>query len=119
MDLHKLIAELLARKNDEPQDEQPHLPLPKPNFVRRLPGEDGPWAPEHAIAAACDPCWAGVGPYEAVVEEEWWIRSAAEYIRMEGAEQFLVNMLGVLREEFQNAVIVPVEPEGRGKNGHQ
>jgi hypothetical protein len=48
----------------------------------------------------CNPIYAGVPPYERVVTDEVWIRSAAQLIKEEGAEQFLVNLLYVLRNSM-------------------
>jgi hypothetical protein len=46
----------------------------------------------------CNPIYAGVPPYPAVVSEEQWVAAAARMIEEDGVEQFLVNMLYVLRE---------------------
>ena len=45
-----------------------------------------------------NPIYAGVGPFPRLVEDEAWVRACAKLIEEEGAEQFLVNMLHVLRE---------------------
>src|SRR5207249_4802790 len=66
-------------------------PLPKPNAVRRLSGDDGPWSPEHVRGIICNPCYAGVGPYPGLVPEAAWVHAAARTIHEDGPEQFLVN----------------------------
>lgn len=48
----------------------------------------------------CNPIYAGVGPFPRMVPDETWVGSAAKLIREEGPEQFLVNMLHVLRRSF-------------------
>ena len=78
-------------------------PLPKPNAVRRLSGDEGPWNPEHVRGIICNPCYAGVGPYPGLVPEAAWVHAATRTIREDGAEQFLVNMLQMLRESFEHA----------------
>jgi len=78
-------------------------PLPKPNAVRRVSGDDGPWSPEHVRGIICNPCYAGVGPYPGLVPEAAWVHAAARTIHEDGAEQFLVNMLEMLRESFEHA----------------
>src|SRR5438046_1809538 len=68
-------------------------PVPKPNAVRRLSGDESPWNPEHVRGIICNPCYAGVGPYPGLVPEAAWVHAAARTIQEDGAEQFLVNML--------------------------
>ncbi|MCB9437260.1 MAG: hypothetical protein H6673_09770 [Anaerolineales bacterium] len=51
----------------------------------------------------CNPIYAGVGPYPQLIEDETWVRSAARMIAEEGSEQFLVNMLFVLREALKES----------------
>src|SRR5438105_15240240 len=77
-------------------------PVPKPNAVRRLSGDEGPWNPEHVRGSICNPCYAGVGRYPALVPEAAWAHAAARTIREDGAEQFLVNMRQMLRESFEH-----------------
>ena len=45
----------------------------------------------------------GVGPYPGLVPEAAWVHAAARTIQEDGAEQFLVNMLQMLRESFEHA----------------
>src|SRR5881392_4429058 len=73
-------------------------PLPKPNAVRRLSGDDGPWSPEHVRGIICNPCYVGVGPYPGLVPEAAWVHAAARTIHEDGPEQFLVNMLQIDRK---------------------
>jgi hypothetical protein len=46
----------------------------------------------------CNPIYAGMGPYPALVSDEEWVRTAATMIQKEGAEQYLVNMLHMLHQ---------------------
>jgi hypothetical protein len=48
----------------------------------------------------CNPIYAGLGPYPRIMKDEEWVQAASRMIREEGAEQFLVNELAVLRETF-------------------
>lgn len=57
----------------------------------------------------CNPIYAGVPPFEPVVSDEVWVHSAAQLIREEGAEQFLVNLLYVLRNSM--ADVTPQDTE--------
>lgn len=75
-------------------------PLPKVNAVQRLSGDESPWTQEQVRGVISNPCYAGIGPYPPLVPEEAWIHTAASTITSEGAEQFLVNMLEMLRQSF-------------------
>ena len=48
----------------------------------------------------CNPIYTGIGPFPALVSDEEWVRAAAQMIKKEGSEQFLVNLLYVLRQSF-------------------
>lgn len=79
--------------------------MKKPEKKQRLPQANVEFAtsatvmtPSKMRSLICNPIYAGVGPFPALVDDDTWIRAAAQMIRNEGAEQFLVNMLFVLRE---------------------
>jgi hypothetical protein len=46
-----------------------------------------------------------VGPYPAIVDDETWVRAAARMIEKEGSEQFLANMVYVLRQSLGTEVL--------------
>lgn len=48
----------------------------------------------------CNPIYAGLGPFPQMVTDEEWVAVAAMFIKKEGTEQFLVNLLHVLRQTF-------------------
>ena len=52
----------------------------------------------------CSPICAGVGPFPALVDDETWVLAAAPMIKKEGSEQFLVNMLYVLRQSLGTGI---------------
>jgi hypothetical protein len=51
-----------------------------------------------------NPVYVGVPPYTRVVSDEAWIRAAVKLIEEEGSEQFLVNLLYMLRVSMVDAV---------------
>lgn len=77
-------------------------PLPRPNvkYVSN-PGEMNEAAARGMLS---NPVYAGVPPYNRVVSDEAWVRAAVELIKEEGAEQFLVNLLYMLRVSMVAAV---------------
>jgi len=72
--------------------------LPKPNAAFRSSDQTGPIMPAEIRGMVSNPVYAGVGPYPALLSDEEWVAAAVTAIKKEGAEQFLVNMLHVLRE---------------------
>ena len=52
----------------------------------------------------CNPVHVGVPPYRRIISDAAWIQAATQLIEEEGAEQFLVNMLYMLRTSMVDAV---------------
>jgi len=75
-------------------------PLPKPNVTFVSNEGVGRLTEDKIRGIICNPVYAGVGPFPAVIEDKQWVRAAAKAIEEDGAEQFLVNLLHVLRETF-------------------
>jgi len=48
----------------------------------------------------CNPIYTGVAPYSSMIDDEEWIKAALKEIEEDGVEQFLVNMLYVLRKSM-------------------
>ena len=59
----------------------------------------------------CNPIYAGLPPYRRVVSDEAWIEAAVKLINENGPEQFLVNMLYMLRMSMVDAVPDEAIPE--------
>jgi hypothetical protein len=84
-----------------PESNGDHAPLPTPNVVVARSG-----TPMHELSAAAikgilvNPIYTGIGPFPRLVEDEAWVRAGAKLIDEEGAQQFLVNLLFVLRQCF-------------------
>ena len=72
--------------------------LPRPNAVFRSNDQTGDITPAEIRGMVCNPVYAGMGPFPALVSDEQWVAAAATAISKEGAEQFLVNLLYVLRQ---------------------
>ena len=77
-------------------------PLPAPNVVvTRAEAPMHELSPEAVKGILVNPIYAGVGPFPRLVEDAAWVRACAKLIEEEGADQFLVNLLFVLRECFR------------------
>jgi hypothetical protein len=61
--------------------------------------------PEAIKGMVINPIYAGVGPFPRLVEDEAWVRGCETVIKEEGPEQFLVNLLYVLRETFDEGLL--------------
>jgi hypothetical protein len=85
-----------------PGDKGGNAPLPAPNVVVARAGARLDELPPEAVRGILvNPIYTGVGPYPRLVEDAAWVRACAKLIEEEGAQQFLVNLLHVLRECFQ------------------
>jgi hypothetical protein len=78
-----------------------------PNVAVRTGDDPGEWTSDQVRGILCNPVYAGIGPFPALVSDHVWVKSAALIISQEGAEQFLVNILFVLREVFGSANVSP------------
>jgi hypothetical protein len=77
-------------------------PLPAPNVI--VAGSGTPpeqLSPEAVKGILVNPIYTGLGPFPRLVEDAAWVRACAKLIEEEGPQQFLVNLLYVLRECFQ------------------
>ncbi len=74
--------------------------LPKVNVELATGDDRGAMKPEHVRGMICNPIYAGVGPYPQIVSDEEWVQAASRMIEQEGSEQFLVNMLAMLRKSL-------------------
>src|SRR5437763_11196857 len=84
-----------------PESNGDHAPLPVPNvFVARSGIAVDELSPEFIKGILVNPVYTGVGPYARLVADDVWIRACAKLIDLEGSEQFLVNLLFVLRESL-------------------
>lgn len=62
--------------------------------------DQGLWTGDQVRDTLRNPIYAGLGPYPAIVSDEEWIEANAQLIREEGPEQYLANLLCVLRDTF-------------------
>ena len=99
-------------------------PIPAPNATLRTSDDTGELTAEDVRGIICNPIYAGVSPFPAMVSDETWVRSAAVFISGEGSEQFLVNLLYVLRMTYENlgygpqgGTIDEKVPKGRRRRG--
>jgi hypothetical protein len=85
-----------------PEGNGSNQPLPAPNVVVARAGTPpDQLSPEAVKGILVNPIYTGVGPFPRLVEDAAWVRACAKLIQEEGADQFLVNLLYVLRECFQ------------------
>ena len=79
-------------------DQGKSWPLPKPNVHVPRAGMDPRNFGEAGIKGmVINPIYAGVGEYPRMIPDEQWVRAVKKVLEEDGAEQFLVNLLHVLR----------------------
>jgi hypothetical protein len=61
------------------------------------------WKPNETRGIICNPIYAGIGPYPSLIEDKVWVRAASKAINEDGNEQFLINVLHLLRQSFAGA----------------
>lgn len=84
-----------------PKSNGSNEPLPAPNVVVAKSGTPlHGLTPEAVRGIIVNPIYTGIGPYPRMVEDAAWVRACAKLIQEEGAQQFLVNLLYVLRDSF-------------------
>jgi hypothetical protein len=82
-----------------PEGNGSHSPLPAPNVIVARSGTPiHELSPEAVKGILVNPIYTGVGPFPRLVEDGAWVRACAKLIEEEGPQQFLVNLLFVLRE---------------------
>jgi hypothetical protein len=77
------------------------MPLSKPNAVVKYDSDFSNVTETEIRGIIANPIYAGVGPYPAMVTDEEWVKAAVKAIQEDGAEQFFVNLLFVLRESLK------------------
>lgn len=84
-----------------PEGNGSQSPLPPPNVVVARSGTPThELSPEAVKGILVNPIYTGIGPFPRLVEDQAWVRACARLIEEEGADQFLVNLLHVLRESL-------------------
>jgi hypothetical protein len=73
-------------------------PIPKPTVQSRTGSS---WAASDVRAVLCNPVNVGLGPFKQIVPEDLWLKGAEKQVAEHGAEQFLVNVLFMLKDSFK------------------
>jgi hypothetical protein len=74
--------------------------LPNPN-VSHTPPDTDKLDDRTVKGMICNPIYTGVPPFQQLVSDEAWIQAATQLIAEEGPQQFLVNMLYMLRQSME------------------
>lgn len=88
--------------------------LPRPNAEVRLSGDEGEWTAEQIRGIIGNPIYAGIGPFPSLVDDKAWVRAAAASIDQDGKEQFLVNLLALLRKALEGVEFPLSDVESTG-----
>lgn len=74
--------------------------IPHSNVTFRTSLEGGHLTLADILGMICNPMYAGIGPYPVLMPDEEVVVAVAMAIRIEGPEQFLVNLLYMLRKSL-------------------
>jgi len=78
-----------------------HRPLPRPSVGSPdSEASPGKFDESGVKGMAMNPVYAGVGEYPKMVTDDQWVAAAGRVLEEDGPEQFLVNMLHILRRTF-------------------
>jgi hypothetical protein len=58
------------------------------------------WDEEMIAEVLANPCYAGIGPYPAIVDDDTWARCTARRMQEEGPEEAIVFTLQVFESTF-------------------
>ena len=89
----------------------PHLPRRTVKYVT----DPNQMTEAEIRGVVCNPVYTGIPPYPRMVTDEVWIKTAMQMIQEEGVEQFLVNMLYMLRNSMVDIVpdeAIPADYDG-------
>lgn len=79
-------------------DDADDLELPEPTVEFKASDNEEDFTSGQIAGILCNPVYAGVGVDQAVISDKMWVKAATRLIDEQGAEQFLVNLLYVLRQ---------------------
>ncbi len=90
-----------GRDGNGPVNTERSGPLPHPNVTSPDGGDDPAKFGEAGVRGmTINPVYAGVGDYPQLVTDELWVAAARRVLAQDGPDQFLVNLLYVLRRTF-------------------
>jgi len=85
--------------------------VPLPTAEHRYNDDTRPWTEGMVIGMVCNPIYAGILPYPAIIPETMWLNVAVKMMQREmSPKQFLVNLLHQLKDSYVN--IAEDYPEG-------
>lgn len=76
-------------------------PLPPPSVTSPESGDDpAKFGAAGVKGIAMNPIYAGVGEYPRAISDDQWVAAARSILAEDGPDQFLVNLLYLLRRTF-------------------
>ena len=77
------------------------VPLPDVAFPGDRDWGDDRWNEEMVAGIICNPVYAGIPPFPAVVDDKTWVAAGATMVEAEGFRQYLVNILYQLKKPIR------------------
>lgn len=88
--------------SDRGEDDLPDLPEPDVEFVTSDQQSDH-WTEAGVKGIVMNPAYAGVGGFPPYITDKQWVAACKQVMEQDTPEQFLVNLLFLLRKTFGNA----------------
>lgn len=86
---------------DRGGDDERSAPLPRPSVIVPTGGDDPAKFGEAGIrGVVMNPIFTGIGQYPKYIADDQWIEGVRRILAEDGPDQFLVNLLYVLRRSF-------------------
>jgi hypothetical protein len=81
------------------------VPLPSVAYKGDRDWNQDGWSQGMVGGVLCNPVYAGIPPFEAVVDEPTWIAAGVKMVEKVGVRQYLVNVLYQLKKSVNSVVV--------------
>ncbi len=81
------------------------VPLPNVSYQGDRDWNEDGWNKEMVGGILCNPVFAGIPPFEAVIDEQAWIAAGVKMVENVGLRQYLVNVLYQLRKSINSVAV--------------
>ena len=89
------VGEYPQRRSEE------EVPLPNVSYQGDRDWEEDRWNEKMVGGILCNPVFAGIPPFEAVIDEPTWIAAGVRMVENVGLRQYLVNVLYQLKKSMR------------------
>lgn len=77
------------------------VPLPNVSYPGERGWNEDEWSEEMVGGILCNPVYAGIPPFPAMIDDETWIKAGVNLAEEHGTRQYLVNVLYELKKSVR------------------